>query len=146
MAHHEPTFYGASYLVLIKDKCVLLQHRAHTGFMDNFWGLPAGHIEGTEGVSEALKREVQEETNIELLESAIKLAHVMYRVTADRVYFEFIFTAHTWNGELKNAEPLKHDELAWFPLNAIPENTIPYIKRVLARIENGVFFSEDVTD
>ncbi len=145
MADHAPTFHAASYAVLTKDGAVLLQHRAQTGWMDGHWGLPAGHIEETEGVGEALRREVKEETNIELSDSDIKLVHVMHRVSVDRVYFDFFFTAQTWKGELRNTEPLKHDELTWFPLHAPPETIIPYIKRALERIENGVFFSEDTT-
>lgn len=145
MANHSPTFYGASYLILIKNGSVLLQHRTQTGFMDNFWSMPAGHIDGTESVSEALRREVKEEINVELSDSDVKLAHMMHRVSADRVYFDFFFTARTWKGELRNTEPLKHDELKWFPLRDLPENTVPYIKRVLERIENGIFFSEDTT-
>lgn len=145
MANHSPTFYAASYAVLTKDGAVLLQYRAQTGWMDGYWGLPAGHIEETESVEEALRREVKEETSIELSDSDVKLAHVMHRVSTDRVYFDFFFTAHAWKGEPQNTEPLKHDELKWFPLRALPENTIPYIKRVLERIENSVFFSEDTT-
>ncbi len=146
MSHHTPAFFAASYLVLLRNDLVLLQLRSHTGWMDNFWGLPAGHVEGTESMSGAIRREAKEEIHIELLDADTKLAHVMHRVSTDRVYFDFFFIATVWNGEIQNVEPDKHDKLAWFQLNSLPPNTIPYIKRAIDRIGSGIFFSEDVTE
>ncbi len=114
--------------------------------MDGYWGMPAGHVEGTESMSNAVRREAKEEASIELSDSDIKLAYVMHRVSSDRVYFDFFFTASTWNGTIQNAELYKHDELKWFPVNSLPPNIIPYLKRVLERIERGIFFSEDTTE
>jgi hypothetical protein len=42
-----------------------------------------------------------------------------------------------------NREPSKCDDLRWFPLTALPTNTIPYIKDVLHRfLARGLGFSE----
>lgn len=142
----QPTFYAASYLILKKGGDILLLHRENTGWMDGFWGLPAGHIEGTEGVAEAAIREAKEEVGTELSKADITLRHVMHRPsTSGRVYFDFFFTAEIGGKTVSNGEPHKHDEIQWFPIDAMPENTIPYLKRVPERIEKGIFFSEDVT-
>src|SRR3989338_10192682 len=131
MTNRPPTFYAAAYLVLIKDGKVLLIHRVNTGWMDQHWGMPAGHIEGTESVSEAARCEAKEEIGITLGESDIALKHVMHRLSdSGRTYFDFFFTARLWNGEITNGEPDKHDEVKWFPLRQVPASTIPYLKRV----------------
>jgi 8-oxo-dGTP pyrophosphatase MutT (NUDIX family) len=145
MDTRQPSFYAAAYLVLLKGDEVLLLHRAHTGWMDNHWGFPAGHIEGAESVRSAALREAKEEVGVDLTESEFTLRHVMHRHSSDRVYFDFFFTADGEGREIRNAEPDKHDELKWFKMDKLPENTIPYLKRVLERIKRGEFFSEDVT-
>ncbi|HEY4508368.1 MAG TPA: NUDIX domain-containing protein [Candidatus Paceibacterota bacterium] len=145
MTNRPPTFYAAAYLVLIKDGKVLLIHRVNTGWMDQHWGMPAGHIEGTESVLGAVRRETKEEVGIDLPKN-LQLSHVMHRSSnSSRTYFDFFFMADSWAGEIRNNEPDKHDMLQWFSLSELPENIIPYLKRVLERIQNGVFFSEDIT-
>ncbi len=140
-----PTFYAAAYLILKKADTILLIHRKHTGWMDDHWGLPQGHIEGTESVKQAALREAKEEVGIDLAESEVELCHVMHRPSSDRVYFDFFFTADAGDRKVHNTEPDKHDELKWFKITELPDNTIPYIKRVPEYIKTGQVFSEDRT-
>ena len=115
--------------------------------MDGYWGLPAGHIEGTETVAAAACRETAEEIGLLFSEDEIELKHVMHRPSnSERIYFDFFFTAKLGERTAKNGEPDKHDELKWFPLGELPENIIPYLRRTLSRIQNNVSFSEDVTE
>ncbi|MDQ0229153.1 NUDIX domain-containing protein [Metabacillus malikii] len=53
---------GVAVVILTKDNQVLLQKRADVGL----WGIPSGHIEIGETVSEAAIREVKEETNLDI--------------------------------------------------------------------------------
>ena len=133
-------------MLIMRGDEVLLIHRKNTGWMDEKWGLPAGHIEGTETVAQAAIRETEEEVGIRFSEQDVTLRHVMHRPSSTgRVYFDFFFTAEVGNQEPRNTEPDKHDEVRWFKLSDLPENTIPYLKRVPERIKNSIFFSEDVT-
>jgi 8-oxo-dGTP diphosphatase len=141
-----PNFYAASYLLLMKDGKILLQKRTNTGWMDGFWNLPAGHLEGTETVVEGLKREAKEEIGITLRDNEVSLKHVMHRIsTDDRVYVDFFFTAEKWEGEIQNSESHKHEAVEWFSLENLPSNIVPYIRNVIERIENNISFSEDVS-
>jgi 8-oxo-dGTP diphosphatase len=57
---------------------------------------------------------------------------VMQRKGADGlVYLDFFFLAEHWEGEVQNGEPSKCDDLRWFPLTALPRNTIPHVREVL---------------
>ena len=60
---HRFTYIGSSYLFLIKDNKILLQRRFQTGFMDGFYGVPAGHLDGSETAREGCAREIKEEIN-----------------------------------------------------------------------------------
>jgi len=53
---------GVAIIILNDENQVLLQKRADVGL----WGIPSGHIEKGETVSEAAIREVKEETNLDI--------------------------------------------------------------------------------
>ncbi|WP_175640364.1 NUDIX domain-containing protein [Metabacillus schmidteae] len=53
---------GVAVLIFNENYQVLLQKRADVGL----WGIPSGHIEIGETVSEAAIREVKEETNLDI--------------------------------------------------------------------------------
>ncbi len=66
----------------------------------------------------------------------------MHRHCGDHERIDFFFVAKKWDGELTNMEPDKCDEIAWFSLDQLPENTIPYIQAALEHYRDGQFFSE----
>lgn len=138
---HTPHTLTASYLVLLQGESVLLQRRFQTGFMDGMYSLPAGHIEPNESATTALAREINEEIGIVPLGATV--AHIMQRDAGNGLeYIDIFFTTSTWQGEPRNCEPEKCDDLSWYPLTALPENTIPYIKAALEHIQNAVPFCE----
>jgi 8-oxo-dGTP diphosphatase len=54
------------YLILVKDGKTLLLRRANTGFEDGNYGLVSGHADGNEAATDALCREVLEESNLKV--------------------------------------------------------------------------------
>ncbi|MBM7540277.1 NUDIX domain-containing protein [Amphibacillus cookii] len=53
---------GIAVIILNEENQVLLQKRADVGL----WGIPSGHVEIGETVSEAAIREIKEETNLDI--------------------------------------------------------------------------------
>jgi hypothetical protein len=49
---------------------------------------------------------------------------------------------YAWSGEITNTEPDKCDDLSWFKLDALPENTIPYIRQALEAHKNNIKYTE----
>lgn len=129
------------YLILIKDGKVLLLRRANTGYEDGKYGLPAGHADGNESARVATAREAKEEAGIEVNPEDLKFTHCMHRLQEDE-RVDFFFAADKWEGEPKNMEPEKCDDLSWFPLDDLPPNTIPYIKQALELYQQGIYYSE----
>ena len=103
-------------------------------------------MEEGEHLSDSLVRESQEEVCLNIQSEDAELAHVMHRlddpVSGGSERLNFFFRVCRYEGEPKNGEPHKCDELAWFPLDALPENTIPYIRAALGYIRSGGTFSE----
>ena len=118
--------------------------RANTGYQDGFYHVPAGHVEEGELPTEAVIRETREEVNVDLKPADVELAHVSYRAkhdpTGDRI--DFFFRARRWNGEIKNMEPHKCDELKWVLPGDLPENMALHIRRAVEAMGRGLFFEE----
>ncbi len=143
MGKHLPTNILASYLVLLRGGQVLLARRANTGYCDGQYSLPAGHVELGESFTAALCREISEEIGIRIDAKWLVAPHILHRKGEDgseRV--DAFFPVNQWDGEVRNQEPEKCDDLSWFPIDDLPENTIPYIRTVLGKIKNDISYSE----
>lgn len=134
----------AAYLFLIKDNKILLQRRKNTGFEDGNYGLVSGHLDGDETVKQALIRETKEEIGIDLKIYDLKVVHVMHRMGPGRnnERIDFFIITKGWKGEIKNMEPDKCDDLRWFEINNLSENTIDFIKQAIECMQKDIFYSE----
>jgi hypothetical protein len=47
---------------------------------------------------------------------------------------DFFLAVKNWVGEPVIIEPQKCDDLQWQPMDALPNNTIPYIQRALSNL------------
>ena len=132
----------SSYLILIRDRDILLQRRYRTGYEDGNYGFIAGHVEEKETFLEALIREAKEESGLSLQAKDLDVAHVMHRrgPTDERV--DVFIRARKWLGNPKIMEPDKCDEMGWFAIDALPDNVIPYIRQAIACIDKNIFYSE----
>lgn len=132
----------ASYLVLRKENKILLLRRFNTGYEDGKYSMPAGHVDEGETFTESLIREVAEEVGISLKLEDVRVVHIMHRKSIENERVDTFFVAEKWEGEIKNMEPHKCNDLSWFPLDNLPENTIPYIRQALDCIRDKKFYSE----
>lgn len=130
---------AAVHVFLVRGEEVLLLRRCNTGYEDGNYSVVAGHLDGGETVRDAAVRETREEAGITLRPDDIQVVGVMHRrSTEERVDF-FVATTE-WSGRISNREPHKCDELAWFPFDALPDNTIPYVRRALENYRRGTWF------
>lgn len=135
------TMVVAVHLLLIKDGKLLMSRRFNTGYQDGKYSLPAGHVDANESCLEALIRETKEEIGLDLQPKNINFAHVVHRFE-DRESIDFFFSCEKWQGEPKNMEDNKCDRLAWFPLNELPENTVPYVRKSIEKYLKKEKYSE----
>jgi len=135
----------ASYLVLIKNGKILLLRRFNTGYEDGKYSLVAGHVELGETFIQTIIREAEEEAGIILQAEDLEFVHMMHRnsrTDENNERVDTFFLAKNWGGKIENKEPQKCDELSWFDLEDIPENTIPYIREAIVCIKNKNYYSE----
>jgi len=139
----------AVYLVLRRGNEVLLLRRANTGYQDGNYSVVAGHLDGDEVATQGLIREAKEEAGITVDPKDIKLVHTAHRLTRNQPgqeRLDLFFEVRNWQDEVTNMEPHKCDDLSWYPIDNLPENMIPFVRRVLTDISNGVYYSEYETE
>ena len=109
--------------------------------MDGRYSLVAGHVDGDETFRSAMAREAHEEAGISLRKADMRLVHTMHRL-ADEERLSLFFEADTWEGEIRNMEPQKCDDLNWYPLAEQTEKLVPYVNFALEEISKDVPYSE----
>ena len=132
----------AVYLVLMKENKILLSRRYNTGYFDNYYSFPAGHLDGEETLKQAMVREAKEEIGIVLDPSDLELIHTLNRKIPGNERIDFFFTTKKWQGEPKIMESEKCNDLNWFELNNLPGNIIPYVKQAINSFLDNINYSE----
>jgi 8-oxo-dGTP diphosphatase len=133
------TLLCAVHLLLIKNDQVLLLRRYNTGYEDCKNSVIAGHLDGNEEIRAAMIREAREEAGIEIAPDDMQVVGVMHRKSQDE-RIDFFLTANAWSGEIRNMEPHKCSELAWFDLDNLPDNVVPYVHKGIENYRQGQWF------
>ena len=120
------TVSAAAVVTNTKGEVLLLDHvlRPYSG-----WGLPGGFIKHGEQPEEGIRREIREETGIEL--EAVRL----FRVRIVNTHIEMLFAAgRVGTPEIKSRE-IK--DLGWFTAETLPENMNAEQKIIIGKVLNG---------
>ncbi len=135
------------FLFLIKEEHILMMRRYQMGIDDGLYLVPMGAIEGKETLSTAIVRESLEEANLILQPADLKVCHLMHRfhLMPQGLSFEQLdvfFRVESYQGNIKNLEPDKCDELSFYPLNALPLNTAPFIRHAINCMKSKEIYSQ----
>ena len=134
-------FPATVHLFFLRNNQILLLRRSNTGFRDGEYSVPAGHLDGGETVLQAGIREAKEEVGVDLREADMVFSTVMHRIEDDE-RVDFFIQVREWEGQPFNAEPEKCDDVRWVEIDALPNNTVPYVRQALENHLNGISFDE----
>lgn len=126
---------------LKKGDEVLLIRRYNAAFGDGLYSLVGGKLETGETALQAIKREVAEEVALDIAESAFTLVHTLHRKGMQE-FIALCFVADISTLNPKNNEPDKHDDMRFFPMDALPVNMVPAHEQILQAIASGKNYSE----
>jgi 8-oxo-dGTP pyrophosphatase MutT (NUDIX family) len=127
------------HLFFIRENQILLLRRANTGYEDGKYSVVAGHLDGGEEVKQAAIREAWEEAGVKIKEEDVQIVGVMHRKAGDE-RIDFFAMVNKWEGEIVNQEPEKCDDLRWFPLDQLPVNIIPYVRKAIQNVKEEIWF------
>lgn len=124
----------ALFTVILRDGQVLLLRRQNTGWLDDYYDLPSGHLERNETLQQGATRELEEETGLIVSPEDLRLTHIYQNYhNLNRPYMGFIFKSDNWLGEPKIREPEKCDDMQFFSLDKLPK-TVPYVEHALGQL------------
>ncbi|MBN1914633.1 MAG: NUDIX domain-containing protein [Parachlamydiales bacterium] len=130
-----------AYLILKKHDKILLLLRRNTGYLDEHWSFPAGHVELGESATDGMIREAKEELGITLSIEDLKVVHIMHRKT-NRLNIDIFFECISDQGDIENREPEKCGGLEFFSPISLPSPVVDYTIFVLKAVEEKRFYSE----
>lgn len=106
------------------------------------WSFPGGHVEFGEKIFETAKREVKEETGLEIEKfELISVADEMRYIKSDGNHYLGLGVAGLYKGgDPKIMEPDKCIEWRWFSLSELPLNLFEGTQLVLSNFKKGVVY------
>jgi ADP-ribose pyrophosphatase YjhB (NUDIX family) len=109
--------YTAIGAIFIKDKKILMMD--HVKF--NFWTVPIGKAEKNETVIQALKKEMKEELNINVLKfKLITIWKKTFINAGKRIKTEnYLYLVENYSGTMRNNEPKKHRSIKYMTIDEI---------------------------
>jgi ADP-ribose pyrophosphatase YjhB (NUDIX family) len=129
----EPRFTVTVGAVILdeRDRVLLLQHVFRAG---DGWGIPGGFIERGEQPGAALRRELREETGLEVEDARLVSARTLK--TARQI--ELLFVARARNAAQARAASGEVRRAEWFERGAMPSGLSRDQRRLIERaLENG---------
>ncbi len=131
------------HVLFIKEDEILMLLRKNI-LLDGLYSIIAGHLDGGETVLEAAIRESKEECGVDVNPENIEVRTVCHSFSRhnNREYVQFYAICKKWSGQIVNMEPSKCGEIKFFPINELPQNTVPYIKDGIEKTLSGVHFYE----
>lgn len=95
--------------IIVKEEKILLIHRKKLD--KEYWVFPGGHVEAGETPKDAVKREVKEETNLEVTSSEEKLN---YKTKNEFTHYAYICQVKEGKLKLGGNEAKQNSEEDWF--------------------------------
>lgn len=123
-------------LMLTKDDKVLLLKRVNTGYEDGKFCFPGGHVEKGEEIKDAAIREAKEEIGVDIKKEDLQVINVLQRKIGDNAYIDFILKCDRWENDEKIMEKDICEKIEWFDINNIPDNVIPFMKKLFKGSNN----------
>jgi len=125
-------------LVMRRGRVLLGRRRGSHG--EGYYAAPGGHIEFGESFEQAARREVREETGLEIADLKLLSVgnYVFRREDGERHYIDVDFVCEAPAGEPQLKEREKCDGWDWYDLDDLPQPLFIVTRRMIESLRSGV--------
>ncbi|MDD5417252.1 MAG: NUDIX domain-containing protein [Candidatus Aenigmarchaeota archaeon] len=131
-------------IMLVRDDKILLGKRTDdvskgTSELkgEGTWTLPGGKLHFKESFEDALVREVNEETGIDLI--SFEIICVSNEIAGEKHFVTIGAVSEEFEGEANLMEPEEITEWQWFSLDELPEKLFIPSKNIIENYKEGTF-------
>lgn len=118
--------------IILQDHKVLMGKRKNA-HGEGCWAFPGGHLEHGESIEECARREVKEETGLNVQNIRIETFTNDIFVEEEKHYITIFIVCEYESGELQLNEPHKCEEWVWVEWNEFPEPLFLPVKNLLKK-------------
>ncbi|MGH9766389.1 MAG: nucleotide triphosphate diphosphatase NUDT15 [Blastocatellia bacterium] len=129
---------GMGVLVMRRGRVLLGRRRGSHG--EGYYAAPGGHIEFGESFEQAARREVREETGLEITDLRLLSVgnYIFNRDDGERHYIDLDFVCEASAGDPQLMEPEKCDGWDWYDLDDLPQPLLIVTRRMIESPRSGV--------
>lgn len=121
-----------------KDKFLIVKRKKSESIHSSLWAFPGGKVEGNEILIDALKREVKEETSLEVNDDFKKLSEFEYKRPNGGVTLGICFSCIALSENVKISK--EHDDFKWVkPEEFSKYNHILGLEKEVKKVFPGYF-------
>lgn len=114
---------GTCIIVLDKGGKKIMLGKRKKFYGSGYYGLPGGRLEASEKLINCAKRELLEETGLDV--NSLEYLGVIRDMHVGYTFTHFAYLCRSYKGEVKVTEPDKCVGWEWFEPGNIPEKTLP---------------------
>ena len=116
--------FGCVISLIIKDNKILMILRKNKPD-SGYYNLVGGRMEEGETVPQAIIREIQEETGLNVKKEDVNVVSTLHRLCDNGKYnsIEFVTLIKNFTGTPQNLEPQFCEKLAWIDINNMPSSS-----------------------
>ncbi|MBI1833415.1 MAG: NUDIX domain-containing protein [Candidatus Andersenbacteria bacterium] len=128
---------GIGVMIIKNGKVLLGVRKGSHG--ENMYAWPGGHMEYMESFEDVVRREVKEETDLEI-DNIRFLRLYNLKEFAPKHYVDLAFAADWKSGEPKLMEPNKSEGWAWYDMDNLPQPVFPTVPSYVESYKTGRTF------
>jgi 8-oxo-dGTP diphosphatase len=139
MEHNFPRV-GVGVMVVREGKVLMGKRKSSHGAGEYSW--PGGHMEHMESFEECARREVREETGIEITNVRF-LRLLNFKNYPPKHYVDIAMLAEWASGEAQVMEPHKCERWGWYEIDRLPQPLFGTILSYFEALETGKYFFDN---